>query len=244
MGTRDLHVHTSFSDGSDSPEAMVQAALEAGLETVGITDHSYTFFDESYCIPKAQIPAYLAGISELKERYRGKIEVLCGIEQDYYSECSTREYDYVIGSVHYLKLGAEYVPVDEDAETLLDAAKRYFDGDFYALAEEYYRILADVVRKTGADIIGHFDLISKFIERTPLFDPMHPRYIAAWKAAADALLETGVPFEINAGAITRGYRTECYPSRNIRSYLASHGAVFVYGSDSHSAEALKKQIHD
>lgn len=72
--------------------------------------------------------------------------------------------DYVIGSVHYIKIGGEYFSVDESAEKFKALAENQFGGDYYALAEEYFRLVSDVVDKTKATIIGHFDLVSKFNE--------------------------------------------------------------------------------
>ena len=232
---RDLHMHTCFSDGRDTAEEMVRAAIAAGLEEVGISDHSYTSFDASYCLGADKLAAYRAEIGRLQEKYRNQIRVLCGIEQDYYSDAPAEGFDYIVGSVHYLKAGETYIPVDLDADTLRAAADKYFSGDIYALAEEYYRTVGDVVSKTGATIIGHFDLITKFNEQTPLFDERHPRYVAAWKAAADKLLRCGVLFEINFGAMSRGYRSAPYPASEICGYLRSGGAKFVLSSDSHSA---------
>lgn len=238
MINKDLHTHTTYCDGKNPPEEMVNAAIEKGLNTIGICAHSYTFFDTSYCIKKETVPRFLAELRYLRAAYSDRIHVLCGIEQDYYSEEMTDDFDYVIGSVHYLKCGGEYVPVDETAEILKEAADKHFGGDIYALCEEYYRTVADVVNKTGCDIIGHFDLITKFQEKEPLFDTSHPRYVAAWKAAADALLKTGVPFEINMGAISRGYRTTPYPSSEIVAYIREHGGKLVLSSDAHSADAI------
>lgn len=231
--SQDLHTHTCFSDGKNTPEEMVKAAIEKGLDVIGISDHSYTFFDKSYCIPKEMICTYRKAIAALRNLYAEEIEVRCGIEQDYYSAESTQGYDYVIGSVHYLKLGEEYVPVDESADMLLDAAKRYFDGDIYCVVEEYFRTVADVVRKTGCSLIGHFDVITVFQERKRIFDENHPRYRAAWQQAVDELLKTGVPFEINTGAVSRGYRTEPYPSAEIQAYIRSYGGKLVPSSDAH-----------
>ena len=217
---------------------MVNAAIEKGLKTIGICAHSYTFFDTSYCIKKEAVPRFLAELHYLRAAYSDRIHVLCGIEQDYYSEEPTDDFDYVIGSVHYLKCGGDYVPVDETAEILRGAVEKYFGGDIYALCEEYYRTVADVVNKTACDIIGHFDLVTKFLEKEPLFDTDHPRYVAAWKKAADELLKAGVPFEINTGAITRGYRTSPYPSKEIVTYIREHGGKLVLSSDAHSADAI------
>jgi len=38
----DLHVHTTASDGSDTPEEIVRKAMDIGLEAVAITDHDTT----------------------------------------------------------------------------------------------------------------------------------------------------------------------------------------------------------
>ena len=234
----DLHVHTTFSDGRSTPEEVVLAAIAKGMTTLGFSDHSYTHFDTAYCIPKEKLSAYRAEIGALKEKYAGQIEILCGIEQDFYSEEPTEAYDYVIGSVHYIQSGETYLPVDESRNALLDAVQLYFDGDIYAFSEAYYKTVAQVAEKLRPDIIGHFDLISKFNEDGTLFDESHPRYIAAWQAAADRLLTAGIPFEINTGAVSRGYRTAPYPAAPIREYLAARGARFLWSSDSHRAETL------
>ncbi len=242
MISKDLHMHTVYCDGADTPEDMVLAAIEKGLKTVGISGHSYTFFDESYCMQKGEVPRYIAELRYLRAKYFDRIHVLCGVEQDYYSAYPTDAFDYVIGSVHYLKVGEDYIPVDESVEILNSAVEKYFGGDIYALCELYFETVADIVNKTACDIIGHFDLISKFIEREPLFDVNHPRYVAAWQKAADELLKTGVPFEINTGAVSRGYRTEPYPGREMLGYIREHGGRFVLSSDAHSAGNIGYQF--
>ena len=235
---KDLHTHTAYCDGAASPEEMIKAAIVRGLTAIGISGHSYTSFDTSYCMSLDDIPRYIAEMRWLRAKYFDRIHVLCGVEQDYYSDYPTDEFDYVIGSVHYLKFGDEYVPVDESPDILRAAADKYFGGDIYSLCEEYYRTAADVAERTGCDIIGHFDLITKFIEREPLFDTSHPRYIAAWQAAADKLIEAGVPFEINTGAISRGLRSEPYPSAEIREYIKERGGSFTLSSDAHRPEHI------
>ena len=244
MISKDLHMHTVYCDGSSTPEEMVLSAVDRGLKTVGVSGHSYTFFDTSYCMQKAEIPRYIAELRYLRAKYYDTIHVLCGVEQDYYSDYPTDAFDYVIGSVHYLKAGETYYPVDDGYDILRDAAQKYFGGDIYALCERYYQTVADVVNKTGCDIIGHFDLISKFIETDPLFDVHHPRYVKAWQNAVDELVKYGVPFEINTGAMSRGYRSEPYPSCEMIDYIREHGGRFVLSSDAHSAETVAYRFED
>ena len=244
MITKDLHMHTAYCDGKDSPEDMILSAIDKGLKTVGISCHSYTSFDTSWCTQKEDIPRYIAELRYLRAKYFDKIHVLCGVEQDYYSDYPTDEFDYVIGSVHYMKVGEDYIPVDEDPEILKTAADKYFGGDIYALCELYFDAVAGVVNKTECDIIGHFDLISKFTEQTDIIDTTNPRYIAAWHKAADELLKLNVPFEINTGAISRGYRTQPYPSAEIIAYIKARGGRFVLSSDAHSAENVAYKFEE
>ncbi len=238
MILQDLHTHTTYCDGKNTPEEMVLAAIEKGLSRIGFSGHCYTFFDERYCMSIPNVIKYMAEINALKEKYKGKIEIRCGVEQDYYSNFSRMGFDYVIGSVHYIKIGEEYIPVDESAEILTAAAEKHFGGDIYALAEEYFHTAGDVLAKTGGDIIGHFDLISKFNEDGRLFDESHPRYVKAYTEAIDRLLPYGKPFEINTGAIARGYRTHPYPSKAQIEYIAAHGGSFILTGDTHAAENL------
>lgn len=235
---RDYHVHTTFSDGKSTPEEVVRAAIAMGLTELGFSDHAYTGFDRSCCIPEERIEEYKRTISALKEKYRGQIRILCGIEQDYYSETDTAGYDYVIGSVHYVKAGDCFLSVDDTQQIQQSAVETWFGGDYYAFAERYFELVADVVEKTHADIIGHFDLVSKFNEKFPRFDEGHPRYVRAWQQAADRLIPYWKPFEINTGAISRGYRTVPYPSPDMIDYIRQRGGTFLLSSDSHRADTL------
>lgn len=234
----DYHVHTTFSDGKNTPEEVVRAAIEKGMAEIGISDHSYTDFDESYCIKRDKIEEYKREIARLKAKYQGKIKILCGIEQDFYSEESTKDYDYAIGSVHYVKVGGKFYPIDESAEIFGEVCKNIFGGDYIAFAEEYFNTVSQLAERKDIDIIGHFDLIAKFNENNRCFDEKNERYVAAWKKAADKLLSTNKPFEINMGAISRGYKTEPYPSDAIRAYIKDKGGKFILSSDSHSAENI------
>lgn len=234
----DLHIHTTFSDGDNTPEEMVVSAIEKGVGTLGFSDHSYTHFDESYCMKKGKADEYKKEINRLKEKYKDKIKILCGIEQDFYSSEQTDGYDYVIGSVHYVKVGENYLAVDEDRQSFISDTKKYFGGDFYAYAEEYFLTVSKLFDKMNPDIIGHFDLFAKFNEGNALFDEKNPRYKRAWKNAVDTLLLKAKYFEINFGAVSRGYRKTPYPSEEIRRYIEENGGKFVFSSDSHNAENI------
>lgn len=238
----DLHTHTSFCDGKNSPEEMVRSAVEKGFDVLGFSGHSYTPFDETYCMSLENTRRYQEEVRRLAETYRDQIRIFCGIEQDIYSDQPTEPYDYVIGSVHavYREDGrsGRYIYVDSDLAALKEAVSELYGGDYLALAEDYFSIVSQVVHKTGCQIVGHFDLLTKFNEQEHLFDESHPRYKEAVHQALSKLLQADPIFEINTGAMARGYRTSPYPSPSILRSIYQAGGRITINSDSHSASSL------
>lgn len=240
-------MHTTYSDGQNTPEEMVREAIRLGLTKIGFSDHSFLSFDPDCCMSYDRYSAYQDEIRTLKEKYQDSIEILCGIEQDFFSDHPAEGFDYIIGSVHFILCDDTYVCIDfsneQGASTLSAAAEKYFDGDMYALMGRYFETVADVVQTTGADLIGHFDIAAKTNPAFHLFDPSDPRYISAWKQAADRLLAEEVPFEVNLSKIICGYDTEPYPSKEILRYLRENEARLIYTGDSHSVAQLNDFFH-
>ncbi len=233
----DLHTHTVFSDGRNTAEEMACAALEKGMTCLGISDHSYVPWDDCG-MSRENTERCREETERLKRAYDGRIRILRGLERDYYSD-DFGSYDYVIGSVHWVEMAdGHHLPVDWTPEKLRADTEKYFAGDYYAMAEAYFALEADVVRRTKCDIIGHFDLVAKFNEGNRFFREEDPRYTAAWQKAADQLLETGKIFEINTGALSRGYRSDPYPAAPIRDYLRRRGARMILSSDAHRKENI------
>ena len=234
----DLHNHTRFSDGRFSAEEMVQEAIRRGLDRFGISDHSYTDFDESYCMKREQYAQYTQTLRLLREKYKDRIELLLGVEQDYYSREIPQGLDYVIGSVHYLKIDGEYLVLDWDKERLRGIADRFFEGDFYRLCRRYYETVADLPRMTRCDIVGHFDLIAKFNGDGSLFDEEDSRYREAWQEAMLRLIPKVSYFEINYGARNKGLRQEPYLKGEMQDFLLRHGGRTICSSDSHRLSTI------
>lgn len=237
----DLHTHCTFCDGKDTPERMVLSAIEKGFKCIGFSSHAFTDFDTSYCMPQDSEEEYKKAILALRQKYEGQIEICLGCEQEYYSKHSAKGYDYVIGSVHYLHPQGAYLPVDLSAEALKSGVKEFYGGDFYAAAADYYRAVADLKNKTDCDIIGHFDLITKYNEGGAQFDESDKRYVSAALSAVEALLKSDPFFEINTGAVTRALRTAPYPADFILKYIAEKKGRIVLSGDTHAAENLGRE---
>ena len=244
MGYTDLHTHTTFCDGNCTPEEMVTAAIDKGITTLGLLAHSYVDFDRDYSIHPERVCEFRAEVDRLKEKYKGKIELLFGIEADYYATELYGDTDYVIGSVHYLAFEDGYRSIDMSEDEQRRIVEEKFGGDWYAMCEAYYALVSGIRERCSADIVGHFDIVTKFNEGDRLFNTDCERYRRAWKAAADKLIADGVCFEINTGAMSRKKRTAPYPAAEILEYLVSGGARLVLSSDAHIAEHLAYRFDD
>jgi len=217
---------------------MIKAAVKMHGSSIGFSEHSYVPFDEEYSMSIEDIPGYITEINSLKKKYKDTIDVYLGIEVDYFTDNVPDGLDYIIGTAHHVEKDGRFITVDGPAEHLYKMADKYFHGDFYALAESYYKTVADVVPKTGADIIGHFDLVTKNNKNGCMFDDTHPRYTKAALNAMEQILEKNKLFEVNTGAMYRRGTIEPYPSVNLLKELYKRGGEVILASDSHCAESL------
>lgn len=237
---RNFHTHTVYCDGKNTPEEMVEEAVKKHFSALGFSGHAYTAFDTSYCMDDEAYGKYLEDLTRLREEYRGRIQILKGLEYDYYADQSCEGLDYTIGSVHYVKVNGKYYPVDESPECT-ERIIAECGGDAMTYAELYFETVADVVRKTGCDIIGHFDLIKKFNRNgVMLVDEHHPRYVAAWKKAVAQLIPFGKPFEINTTPISWREDGEMYPSLEILQEIHRLGGKVTISSDAHDRKYLDR----
>ena len=238
---QDFHMHTCFDDGKNTPEEMILSAIAKGLKTVGVCIHSVVDSSIQDYVDLVKEKNFCLDMAGLKEKYEDKIKVFCGIEWDLCTLDSVGKYDYVIGSSHFIKLDGKYFFIDRSEEEFVRTAREGFNGDFYAFCEKYYSQLEELADTISFDIIGHIDLITKFNEGNKYFDVKHPRYVNAYKKAIDKLVLLNKPFEINAGAISRGYRTEPYPASDLLEYIKEKGGKLILSSDSHAKENVAFQ---
>ena len=236
-----FHTHSTFCDGKSTPEEVVLKAIELGFSTLGFSGHGYTPFDLHYCMKDTD--GYLAEIIRLREKYRDHICILAGVEEDAFAPVDRSRFDYVIGSSHYFHVGERYLPIDSGHELFLEGVKAY-GGDILALAESYYSNFCSYLEARRPDIIGHFDLITKFDEvGEPLFRD-HVAYNRLARSYAARAAAVGCVFEVNTGAISRGYRTEAYPSNEILYQLLQEDARLILSSDSHHADTLTTHFEE
>lgn len=230
-----FHTHTIFCDGKNTPEEIVLAAMEKGFSALGFSGHGNTPFDLADCMQDED--GYIAQINRLKQKYKKEIRIYLGVEEDALAPVDRSKFDYIIGSSHYIHVNGQYYSVDSGYDYIQNCLAA-FGQDALAMAEAYYDAFCDYISRRKPDIIGHFDLITKFDEvESPLFlhDPAYRRI--AEQAIARAA-QSGCIFEVNTGAMARGLRTAAYPSEDLLYVLKQCGARLILSSDSHSKDTL------
>lgn len=235
---QNLHIHTTYGDGRDRPEELAAEALARGFDSIGFSEHSYMPFSVSpHQMTAKKAAAYKEDVRALKEQYRGKLAVFCGMELDFYSEVETEGFDYLIGSVHFLNLNGKILGFDRSLADTQDYIAAHFGGSGLAFAEKYFETIASLPTKK-VDIIGHFDLPTKNNEKGHFIDVASRKYLQAGYKAIHALHGKIPFFEVNTGAIARGYRTAPYPQMEFLREFQRLGFGAVITSDCHDKALL------
>ena len=238
MIPQNLHTHTVFDDGTASVMDMAQAALDAGLKSLGFSAHSTLPYRDNWEIKPGQMPVYLAAVAQAKEAFRGRLSIYSGLELDSASELPEEPLDYVIGSIHHIIKDGQYLSIDYKPTVSRDILDTHFHGDRNAMAAAYFAQYDTIARNTRVDIVGHFDLISKFDEVAGLFDASDPAYRDAAMAALEVLTAADKIFEVNTGAMSRGYRTAPYPNEFFLRELKARKSRLLVTSDSHAVGTI------
>ena len=235
------HTHTTFCDGKNTAEEVVLSAIEKGFSSIGFSGHGYTPFDLRYCMQDME--GYVKEISRLKEKYMGQIEIYCGAEEDAFSYVKRSDFDYIIGSSHYFCVKGKYYSIDSSTE-LFDECLEVFDNDVLKLSEEYYSTFVSYIRERKPDIVGHFDIITKFDEIGEQRFLNNDKYYEIAEKYLKTAADEDVIFEVNTGAMTKGIRTSPYLGERLLHILKKKEGKIILSSDSHSADTLNAYFDD
>lgn len=233
----DYHTHTPLCHHAEGePEAFVDAALAAGLTEYGISDHAPQRpepFDDWRMLEK-ELPEYLDWIARTRAHAAGRIPIRAGLECDWLDGCepwiadlaSRFEWDYLIGSVHYLG------DWDFDNPKWLG---RWAESDVDEVWAHYWRAYTRMAESGLFDILGHPDLVKKFSFR-PSGDPAR-----FYEPVVDAIAASGCAIEIN----TAGWHKPCaeaYPAMGFLELACSAGVPLVISSDAHAPQEIGRDF--
>jgi histidinol-phosphatase (PHP family) len=224
----DYHIHTTYSDGREGPEACIAAALKNGLSEIGFSDHlTPSGGHMKWSMDHDRLPAYAEHILRLKKQFP-EIAVRMGIELDYIpgKEQETAgiidafPFDYIIGSVHYL-----------GDETVDFGPEFYVGKDISQIYENYFNLVCEAASTGFFDIMGHADLV-----RTHRFRPEED-ITHLYSMMASAFEIHDVAFELNTNGRNRPLH-DFYPDRKYLHLFAEHGVPVCVNSDAHLPERI------
>lgn len=233
----DYHTHTPLCRHAEGrPEQFVDRALDLGLSEYGIADHAPQRPEpyDDWRMLEDQVPDYLAWIAAARSHAAGRIPVRCGLECDWLAGCEPwiahlaglNEWDYLIGSVHYLG--------DWDFDN--PARTGIWDGrDVEQVWADYWRTYAEMAASGLFDLLAHPDLVKKFGHR-PAGD-----LTRFYTPAIDAIAAAGCAIEIN----TAGWHkpaAEAYPDPAFLRLAAAAGIPLAISSDAHAPAELGRDF--
>ncbi len=238
----DYHMHTPrCHHAKGNVREYAEAAIQAGLTEIGMSDHSPmpTAFDDDWRMDMQALTDYQREVESVRDDLSGILTVRVGLEADFRpgSEpdvaaiIASYNWDYVIGSLHYIE-GWDFDNPDRiqhwDGCNIEDAWCAYFD------------LLAQSAATGMFDIIGHPDLIKKFGHRPP---EGSRRAASAMESMLQAVRKAGCALEISSAGLRKPVK-EIYPHPRMIQHAAELGIPFAFGSDAHSPETVGYAMDD
>jgi histidinol-phosphatase (PHP family) len=218
------HMHTPLCKHAYGlPGEYAEVARQRGLKGIIVTCHSPMpeGFSPGIRMHNDEWPLYLDLIQEAAEAWAGEVEVLPGLESDYFPGYegwleklhARTELNHVLGSVH--PHTREYI-------------EAYDRGTFKQLQANYFNHLADAAETGLFDTLAHPDLVKN----------QNPKGWDVKKAlpvilkALDRIAATGVAMELNTSGLNKAV-PEMNPGPQILWEMASRDIPVVIGADAH-----------
>ena len=235
----DVHIHTeASSDSKTTIEDQLDRAVKLGMKYVCITDHQdydYPQWHSTYQLNEnGDVDAYVEKLLETREAYKGRIEMLLGIEFGLQPHLAAKHnkvyadypFDMVIGSTHIFE------GRDTEDQTLYEGRSKEASIRAYFETE-----LENMTVTDGYDTVGHLDYVLRDIPgKNEGFT------YAQYADLIDAMLLTAIrknkAVELNTKSLVVGMR-DSSPGREVfKRYRELGGELVTLGSDAHFPERI------
>jgi histidinol-phosphatase (PHP family) len=239
----DYHVHLRpDDDGTPSERYFTRAnaeryreiAAERGIEELGVAEHVYRFaqalevWSHPFWRDQAvdDLDAYCAFV-------RDETDLRLGIEADFVpgredriaSLLEARDWDYVVGSIHFL------------GDEALDMRGRWDvwrSADPEEVWARYFDLLGEAARSGMFDVIAHPDLVKVWGRAAPVPDGDLRRF---YDRAMDGIAESDVAIEVSTAGL-RKPTGEIYPAAGLLEMCLEVGRPVALSSDAHVPDQL------
>ncbi|MGZ8475907.1 MAG: histidinol-phosphatase [Candidatus Limnocylindria bacterium] len=239
----DYHVHLRPDDDGARPETYaftaanvdryLAAAEAAGIGELGVSEHVHRFrqalaiWDHPFWVQSAQddLDAYCDFVRTTPLRLGIEMDYVPGREDRIANLLGTLDFDYVIGSVHFVRDKA----VDFDVWDVWDTV-----GDPDQVWKLYFDTLAEAARSGLFDILAHPDLVKVWGSARPA-PRRDPRFY--YEPVVEAISESGVAVEVSTAGLRKPVG-EIYPAAGLAAMCVEVGAAFALSSDAHVPEDI------
>ncbi len=233
----DYHLHLRGDDldalardhfNAENIDRYVEAARATGVTDLGCAEHMYRFtealtvwrhpFWEEWAID--DIDEYVEAVKASPIKLGIEGDYVLGAEEQLDAMLSSRPFDYVVGSVHFLGDRS----LDTEEYSIWDGTQ---DPD--EIWRRYFETLASAARSGLFDILAHPDLVKVWgrAGRLPSVDPK-----TMYEPAIEAIAETGIAVEVSTAGLRKGVG-EIYPAPAFMEMCVEAGAPFALSSDAH-----------
>lgn len=215
-------MHSVLSDGKNTYEEMILAAISKGIDEIGFSDHVCLKMVD-WAIRIEDIPVMTSQILDLKSKYKNQIRIRYGIEVDYLPglELEIKELiesipvDYVIGSVHFIG--------DWNFDTDKSLYGKWSNDKLYS---KYFKLVQQAAQSDLFDIIGHLDIIKKF----RIYPENSQEQL--FEDTLKIIKDHNMVVELNTGGLDRPC-AEFTPSPHLLEMCFKHQIQVTLGSDAH-----------
>jgi histidinol-phosphatase (PHP family) len=241
----DLHVHLRPDDRgaaasryftADNVERYATVAEERGIEVLGVSEHIHRF---EQALDVWRHPFWEQNAVDDLEGYcawvREETPLLLGIEADFVpgredqmaNLLDAQEWDYVLGSVHFLRDAAVDMEGDWDVwTTRFDSPERVW--------RRYFETIGEAARSGLFDVITHPDLVKIWGPQRPRPDGDLRRF---YELAMDGIGDSDVAIEVSTAGLRKPVR-EIYPAPAFLEMCLEAGRPVALSSDAHSPDQL------
>ncbi len=234
----DYHLHLRPDDpGTSAQEYFTSAnaeryrtvAEERGIVELGVSEHVHRF---RQALDVWQHPFWRKSARDDVDAYcefvREETDLRLGIEMDFLpgredriaSFLEEREWDYVVGSVHFLNDEA----VDQDSWDVWDRA-----ASADQVWRRYFETVAEAVRSGLFDVLAHPDLVKVWGPERPQPEGDLRRF---YEPLAEAVADSSIAVEVSTAGLRKPTR-EIYPAPALLEMLLDAGAPIALSSDAH-----------
>jgi len=253
----DCHTHTHNSPDADNKSVadLCRRAVEMGLDTLAVTDHceANRFYSMEYynAVPQPdnEYDTYdfrdyflksMAENTEAKELFKGKLNVVCGIELGQANRdlkaadeiLADKRLDFIIGSMHEIPNHLDFAFLDYSKENIP------------LLLDEYFNEIYKLCQWGKFDVLGHLTYTFRYIEGEYGFKADMSPYNEIIAESFRLIAQKGKGIEINTSGLRQKYKKTFPTLEYVKLFRDLGGEIISVGSDSHTPDDLAKGIKE